>query len=103
MLKGRRVGTFTAGLVLIIFGVLFIIRPFLSAINLNIIASLWPIILVLLGVEIIVAYIINNDDKVKYDAAAIILIMTLACFAMGMAGVEFIINHNYIYFNNGYR
>jgi hypothetical protein len=93
MLKGRRVGTFTAGLVLIIFGILYIIRTIFPIINLSTIASLWPIILVLLGIEIIVSYIINENEKIKYDAGAIILIITLSIFAMGMAGVELIINH----------
>ncbi|HEY5563244.1 MAG TPA: hypothetical protein VIK72_16110 [Clostridiaceae bacterium] len=93
MLKGRRVGTFTAGITLIIFGILFIGRIIFPALNLSMIMSIWPIILVLLGIEIIVAYIVNNEEKIRYDAGAIILIITLSFFAMGMAGMEFVINN----------
>jgi hypothetical protein len=98
MFSGRRVGTFTAGLVMIAFGSLFILRNFYAELNLDLIFSLWPVILVLLGLEIIVAYIVNNNDKIRYDGAAILLTLTLSFFAMCMAGVEFVIKHNYIYY-----
>ncbi len=94
MLKGRRVGTLTAGIILVVFGVLFLLRLAITDLNISLIASFWPLILVLLGIEIIVAYIINKDDKMKYDFSAIILVIILAFFAMGMGGVEFIITHS---------
>lgn len=94
MLKGRRVGTLTAGIILVMFGVMFLLRLVINNINLSIIASLWPLILVLLGIEIILAYIINKEDKIKYDFSAIVLVIILAFFAMGMGGVEFIITHS---------
>ena len=93
MLKGRRVGTLTSGIVLVVFGVMFLLRVVNTNINSSLIASLWPLILVLLGVEIILAYIINKEETMKYDFSAIILVIILAFFAMGMGGVEFIITH----------
>lgn len=93
MFRGRRVGTLTAGLILIVFGLLFIARLIFPLLNYSVILSLWPLILVLLGTEIIVAYIVNKDDKIKYDGGAIALIIILAIFAMGMAGAEFTMNH----------
>ena len=93
MLKGRRVGTLTAGIILVIFGVIFLLRLVTANINIYLIASLWPIILVLLGIEIIVAYIINKEEKMKYDFGAIVLVIILVFFAMGMGAAEFVINH----------
>ncbi|MBW6411616.1 LiaF transmembrane domain-containing protein [Clostridium weizhouense] len=93
MLKGRRVGTLTAGIVLITFGVMFLLRLVNTTINISLIASLWPIILILLGIEIILSYITNKEEKMKYDFGAIILIIILAFFAMGMGITEFIITH----------
>ena len=93
MFKGRRVGTFTAGIVLIMFGVMFLLRTIFPIINFSLILSLWPLILVFLGIEIIVAYIINKEDQMKYDASAIVLVMVLSIFAMGMAGMEFVVTH----------
>ncbi|APF27152.1 hypothetical protein LAV60_05120 [Clostridium sporogenes] len=93
MLKGRRVGTLTAGIILVVFGVIFLLRLVTANINIYLIASLWPIILVLLGIEIILAYIINKEEKMKYDFGAIILVIILVFFAMGMGIAEFVITH----------
>ena len=94
MLKGRRVGTLTAGIVLFVFGIMFLLRLVMTNINILLIASLWPLILVSVGIEIIVAYIINKEEQMKYDASAIVLIIILSFFAMGMATMEFLINHS---------
>lgn len=93
MLKGRRVGTLTAGIILVVFGVIFLLRLVTANINIYLIASLWPIILVLLGIEVIVAYIINKEEKMKYDFGAIILVIILVFFATGMGVAEFVITH----------
>jgi len=93
MIKGRRVGTLTAGIVLVMFGIMFLLRLVTSNINILLIASLWPLILVSVGIEIIVAYIINKEEKMQYDFSAIILVIILVFFAMGMGGAEFVITH----------
>ena len=53
MLRGRRVGTLTLGIVLIVFGLLFIARIILPFINYAVILQCWPVILILLGVEVL--------------------------------------------------
>ena len=93
MIKGRRVGTFTAGIVLIMFGVMFLLRLIFPIINFSTILSFWPLILVFLGIEIIVAYVINKEEQMRYDAAAIVLVIILSFFSMCMAGMEFVITH----------
>ena len=93
MIKGRRVGTLTAGIVLVVFGIMFLLRLVNVNINILLIASLWPLILVGVGIEIILAYIINKEEKMQYDFGAIILVIILVFFAMGMGGAEFIITH----------
>lgn len=93
MIKGRRVGTFTTGIVLIMFGIMFLLR--LTSLNIDylMIATLWPLVLVLLGIEIIVAYLINKVETMNYDFAAIFLIVMLSFFAMGMGCMEYVITH----------
>ncbi len=94
MLKGRRVGTLTAGIILVVFGVMFLLRLVTANINISLIASLWPIILVILGVEIILAYIINKEEKMKYDFGAIVLSYYFSCsLRTGMGVAEFVITH----------
>jgi hypothetical protein len=93
MIKGRRVGTFTTGIVLVMFGILFLLRLIYPSIDYLIIASMWPLILILLGIEIIVAYIIRKEEIMKYDFGAIILIIIVSFFAMGMGCMEYVITH----------
>lgn len=93
MIKGRRVGTFTTGIVLVMFGIMFLLRLIYPSINYLLIASLWPLVLILLGIEIIMAYLINKEEIMKYDFQAIILIIFVSLFSMGMGGMEYIITH----------
>lgn len=55
--------------------------------------KLWPLILIILGAEILVSSFHGKEDKFVYDFAAIFIIMLLTFFSMGMAGAEFIISH----------
>ncbi len=93
MIKGRRVGTFTTGIVLIMFGIMFLLRLIYPSINYLLIASLWPLVLIFLGIEIILAYLINKEQIIKYDFGAIVLIVILSFFAMGIGCMEYIITH----------
>lgn len=93
MIKGRKVGTLTSGIILVVFGIMFLLRLFINNLNILFIASLWPLILILLGIEIISAYIINKEEKIQYDFAAVTLVIILVFFAMGMGSAEFIINN----------
>lgn len=93
MLKGRRVGTFTLGLTLIVFGVFLFLHTFISTFTFSFIASLWPLILILLGLEVMVSYIVNKDDKLRYDGGAIALIIILALFALGASYTQFFAEH----------
>ncbi|MEG6571481.1 DUF5668 domain-containing protein [[Clostridium] cellulosi] len=93
MFKGRRVGTFTAGIVLVVFGVMFLLHTFFPFFDYNFIFSLWPVILILLGFEIIISYVINDENKLRYDAGAIALTITLGIFAMTMGGMQYVLEH----------
>ena len=93
MIKRRRVGTFTTGIVLVMFGIMFLLRLMYPSINYSIIASMWPLVLVILGVEIILACFMKKEEIMKYDFAGIFILITLSIFAMGMGCMEYIITH----------
>ncbi|MHC6181403.1 LiaI-LiaF-like domain-containing protein [Clostridium sp. JNZ X4-2] len=93
MIKGRRVGTFTSGIMLIVFGTMFLIHIVFKNIDYNFIISLWPVILISLGIEIIAAYAINKDEKIKYDIGAIAIVMMLCIFAMIMGAIQLAITN----------
>ncbi|WP_333861217.1 LiaI-LiaF-like domain-containing protein [Clostridium sp.] len=90
MIKGRRVGTFTSGVILVVFGIMFLVHSAFGNISYELIISLWPVILILIGIEIIAAYIVNKDEKIRYDIGAIVIVMVLCVFAMIMGVMQFI-------------
>jgi len=93
MFRGRRVGTFTTGILLVMFGIMFLVRLIYPSIDYLLIASMWPLVLIILGIEIIVAYIINKEEIMKYDFGAMFLIIMVSVFAMGMGCLEYVITH----------
>jgi hypothetical protein len=92
-MRTRRVGTLTLGTTLIVFGILFMIRIFSNLLSYRFLMKLWPVIFIFLGCEILFYFFQNKEEKVTYDAAAILIIILLSFFAMGMAGAEFLMNH----------
>ena len=93
MKNNRRVGTFTVGLVLIVFGTLFLLHTFIPSISFQFIFTFWPVILIILGLEILSSLFWKGEEKPKYDGAAIFLVLVMACFAMGMALIQFVMEN----------
>ncbi|WP_411678528.1 LiaF transmembrane domain-containing protein [Caproicibacter sp.] len=88
MIKNRRVGTLTAGVSMVFFGVLFLLRLAVPAVTIRLITSLWPLILVFLGIETLLAYAMNREEKMRYDAGSVFIIMILAFFTVFMAAAQ---------------
>jgi UDP-N-acetylmuramyl pentapeptide phosphotransferase/UDP-N-acetylglucosamine-1-phosphate transferase len=89
MQKTHRVGTITLGGMLIVFGILFLLRLFFVGITYELIFRLWPIIFLFLGGEVLIANFRQKDEKMVYDKTAIVILVILSFFAMGMAVVDF--------------
>ncbi|MDF2543656.1 MAG: hypothetical protein K0S47_3374 [Herbinix sp.] len=94
-MKTHRVGTITLGSMLIGFGALFLLRIFVEALSYDFIFRLWPIVFILLGIEVLIANYKKTEDKMLYDKTAFALIIILSFFAMGMAVVEMCLNYTY--------
>lgn len=94
----HRVGALTFGILLVTFGILFLLRIFIPDLSYEFIMKLWPIVFILLGIEILIANIKQSDNKLIYDKTAFFLIIVLSFFAMGMAFMEeifhYIINYH---------
>lgn len=92
-MRTRRVGTLTLGLTLITFGILFLFRIFSIFVDYTFILKLWPIVFIFLGMEIIVSYFREKNERFTYDFASIGIIFFLSIFAVIMAGVEYAVTH----------
>lgn len=90
MIKNRRVGTLTAGISMVVFGILFLLRLAVPAVTIRLIASLWPLVLIFLGIEILIAYMLNKEGQMLYDAGSVVLIIALSFFTVCMAAAQMI-------------
>ena len=81
--RTRRVGSFTAGISMIVFGVLFLLHLMIDTMSYTVIFSLWPIVLIGLGIEIFLSNF--SQRKIVYDKGSVFLLIFMAFFAMLMA------------------
>lgn len=92
-MKNKRVGTISMAIVLIALGVLIFYSQINKVSTLNIALKLWPLILILLGLEILYyRFIYKEDVIVRYDVWSIfivfaILIANLGIFALTETGL----------------
>lgn len=100
MKRTRRIGSITLGITLILSGGVFLINMFFPAFNTVIVLKFWPIILIILGLEVIVEQKLAKGDDVhyKYDFASIFMIAATCFFSMIMAGLEFLFKAGFAHF-----
>lgn len=92
-MRQRRVGTITLGGILILYGIAFLLHTFIEGVSYYLIFKLWPVIFLVLGIEVLFASIRWKGQEFKYDFAAILIVCILVVFAMGMAGLDWIYTH----------
>ena len=99
VIQTRRVGSVTFGLTLICFGVMFMIHIAAPALRYDIIFRLWPIVFILLGIEILVENHKGGSAgyKLVYDFAAVAMLLIMLLFAMMMAVVDYAMMHGGIW------
>ena len=85
--RTHRVGSITFGVLLVLFGSLFLVHAFVHALLYSMIFRLWPCIFILLGLEVLVSSR-KEGTTYTYDGMAIFLTMLLTIFAFVMAFLE---------------
>lgn len=87
----RRIGSVTFGITLICYGILFLLRIFVPALQYHIIFQCWPVVFILLGIEILVENHRSRaqEQKIIYDFAAILMMAVMLFFAMVMAVIDY--------------
>lgn len=91
-MRTRRVGSISCGSIMVVFGILFMVHMFYPALSLNFIMKLWPVILIVLGLEMVVATVRNEgreNELIKYDKGAIFITLLLTVFSLGMGIAQF--------------
>lgn len=99
-MKTRRVGSLTCGIMLVLIGALCLLHIFLPALHYEYILRGWPIILILVGIEMLLANVNSSESlEIKYDFAAVVLVFLLVIFAACMGFMEFMVTYygEYLY------
>ena len=97
-MRTRRVGSITCGILMIVFGGLFLVHMFYPPLSLGLIMKLWPVILIALGCEMLISNVRRGeeqDETLKYDGGAIFLVFLLTCFSVVMGMIEWFIRNVY--------
>lgn len=90
----HRIGTVTFGASLIAFGAAFLLHFFIPTVSVMTVISFWPVIFILLGLEVLVSTFHRQDDQITvYDKTGIILTALLVIFAMGMGVVSLMVDY----------
>lgn len=80
-----KVGTISMGILLIAVGVLLALQQINGISSISIILRWWPIILILIGIEVLTYSHFTKQDsmKIKYDGLSIFIIIILIIFSLG--------------------
>lgn len=92
--RTRRVGSLTCGIAMIGFGVMFLLNTLFGLIDYTEIFSLWPLLLICLGAEMLIANLKYSDTErftLVYDKGAIVLTILVTIFAVGMGITDYCI------------
>lgn len=84
--RTHRVGSVTSGLSMVGFGIMLLLHSLLGIMNYEMIFSMWPLILIGMGIELL----LSNfwERKIVYDKAAVFLLIIMTLFVMSMAVVD---------------
>lgn len=90
-----RVGTLTMGILLVALGVVMIVARVNGISAIEHIINWWPVILVMLGLEILVFSLLPNQDqtRIKFDGFSIFMVIMIVIISVGTYGVTSLIRN----------
>ena len=91
-MKSRKIGVLTLGVSLVGFGALYLIRVFVPGWGYLTVLRFWPIVLILLGLEVLLAALLPRPEGLpapRLDALSVILLFLTLFLASGLAAAEF--------------
>lgn len=89
--KEKRVGIYTFGVTLVLFGITLLLGTFTSLDIMKYIFMLWPTIFIFLGVEIIISAG-RKDVKIKYDILGMIMVLSIIFFGSIFGVINYGVN-----------
>ena len=100
----RRVGSLTCGIAMVGFGILFLLNTLFHVINYTEIFSLWPLLLICMGAELLLTNLKYGDTErfqLVYDKGELVLLILVTLFSIGMGitdyCMQYALEYGYIY------
>ncbi len=90
-MRNWKVGTITAGIILIAIGLLWFLQNFISIPYSKLLINAWPVACILLGFEILLFHLVRKEDSLRFHGFSIFLLILM----MGVSLV-FSIGHLFI-------
>lgn len=90
-MKTHKVGTITFGSILIVLGIMLTLHIFFPAISYTVILNFWPVTLILLGIEILIANFRSEKVTFVYDGWSIFFLFSILGFTMCMGILDSIL------------
>ena len=87
----RRVGTFTFGVVLVVFGIAMLVSMFFPQLEFTWLLQLSPLALISLGVETLLAA--RGGGSVKYDWVGMVLCCLIVCVSLVLFAAAWCLVH----------
>ncbi len=84
----KRIGTLTAGVFLVITGVLLLVHLVTGSSLPRIFIEVWPVILIALGAEIIFGLSTTRDAKLRYDVISMLVLFIVGTSAVGLYALQ---------------
>ena len=84
--KVRRVGTTTLGLTLVAVGVVLICSLFVPKFPLDMVLRFSPVVLILIGAEILYNAVVHREEKLRYDFLSMFVCFILIIASAGASG-----------------
>lgn len=76
-MKNWKVGSLTAGVLLIAIGILYFLQNFITLPYTKMLLNAWPVACILLGIEILVFHLIKKEDSLVFSWFSIILLICI--------------------------
>jgi|LSQX01.2.fsa_nt_gb hypothetical protein len=85
-----RVGTFSMGIILIALGAVMLVSQLKGVSAFAMILRWWPVILIMLGVEILIYILLSRQEqpKVKFDVFSILIVVFIMIFSIGAYSIS---------------
>ena len=90
-MKTHRVGTTTFGSILVVLGIVLLLQLFIPGLDYTIILDCWPVALILLGIEILVANARSSTVQFQYDGWSIVFMFLTLGFTCCMGIADYVL------------